>query len=641
MYKFGPFRLNVVERLLFREGLEIPLSAKSFDLLLVLIENAGHLKSRDELVETLWPKTIVGEHNLTSNLSALRKALGDEGNVPQYIQTVRSHGYRFIAPVITERLGPEAATPAAMDRQTLIGVPPRRRTGIAIGVAALVLVIVAAGVLASRLSVGPASGQGAHASLPVIAVLPFANLSADKTNAYLTEGIQDTILTRLAGIGGFRVISRTSTESYTSRPGNLKRVTQQLGATTVLEGSVQKAGDRVQVNVQLIDARTDTHIWAETYSRTLEDVFEVEGNVATQVAAALEAKLLPAEAARLTQPLTRDPQAYLLFLKANHYANQTSDRANVKDPTAAVTRAIALYRQAIARDPHFALAYAHLSLLESYAYWFEIDPTPHRIADAERTAKRALALELDLPQAHLAMGYVEYYGHRNYAAALSQFKQAAQNLPHNADVIGAMAYIHRRQGKWQQSLAGLAQAARLDPRNPRWPNENGLTLMALRRYGEAIQQFDQALAIEPDDYDAATHKIAALFLMDEPEQARRALSQIPHDVDPQGLTSTLRFETAWFARDPDRALAALDSAPTEVEGPNTLGEIPKSLFQAQALSLKGDSAGARQAYTDARKTLQAMLRTQADNPDPWGSLGLAEAGLGEKAAAIQAGRRAT
>ncbi len=532
LYVFGPFRLDVAERRLLKDGEPVALARKAFDLLLILVEAAGHLKTREELIEALWPKNIVEEQGLTTKMHALRKALGDEGTTPQFIETVRGVGYRFIAAVTVEKAAPARATlrpSAEMAR--------KRRRWLATGLASLAVVAIAAGLIAWFLAVRPA-----RSAVTTVAVLPFENLSADKANAYFASGIQDTILTRLAGIRDLRVISRSSTASYASRPANLRQVAEELGADAVLEGSVQKTGQRVLINVQLINARTDAHIWAATYTRTLDDVFGVEGDVATKIAAALMAKLQPAQAARLAQSPTQDPEAYVLFLKANYHADQALNRADAKDTDAVMEQAITLYRQAIARDPDFALAWARLSLLESYAYWFGIDYDSQRIAKAEQAAKRALALDPDLPQAHMAMGYVAYYGLKDYAAALAQFRQARERLPNDSEVIGAIAFIHRRQGKWDAALEGLRRAAALNPRNSRWPNETAITLSALRRYAQAEQQFDQALAIEPDNYDAMVRKTWVLLLAGKLEQARLALAKIPSDVRSAGtrLLAALR-----------------------------------------------------------------------------------------------------
>lgn len=305
---FGSFRLNPIERLLFRNGEPVPLPAKAFDLLLLLVESAGHLRGREELIEALWPNTIVVENSLSWHIGIVRKTLGEEEGGESYIETVRGHGYRFIAPVTVESQteaedenGSEGAKvlprrgrhePTNADWRSRVW---RTQTGVrfVLGIAAIVVI---AGFLIWRLTPRNTAPQGG-ATTPVIAVLPFENMSDDRNNAYFADGIQDTILSKLAGIGGLRVISRTSTKHYSSHPTNLKKIASELGATAIMEGSVQKTEDQVLINVQLINPATDDHIWAQVYTRSLADIFAVENNVASQVAAALKTKLVPAEVA--------------------------------------------------------------------------------------------------------------------------------------------------------------------------------------------------------------------------------------------------------------------------------------------------------------------------------------------------------
>ena len=239
------------------------------------------------------------------------------------------------------------------------------------------------------------------------------------------------------------------------------------------------------------------------------------------------------------------------------------------------------------------------------------------------------------------MGYVEYYGERDYPAALAQFTRAQEALPNDPDVIAAIAFIHRRQGKWRLALSELQRVAILDPRNPRRHYEIGVTLTELRHYDDAEQQLNQALTIEPNDYVSLIYKIRLLFLTGKTAQARRTLAAVPADVDPQGSFSALRFESAWLARKPDRALAALASAPTWVQSMNTLAQVPTNLLRAQARVLQGKTVRARKTFADARRTLRASLRIYPDNPPLLAALGVAEAGLGERQKAIRAGLRAS
>ncbi|MGH8321133.1 MAG: tetratricopeptide repeat protein, partial [Gammaproteobacteria bacterium] len=326
-----------------------------------------------------------------------------------------------------------------------------------------------------------------------IAVLPFDNLNVDKKNAYFVAGIQDLILAKLADIGDLKVISRTSTEHYGSHPENLTIVGQQLGVATLLEGSVQKAGNQVLITVQLIDAETDAHIWAQSYQRTLENVFGVEGEVAEQIATALNAKLSAAETQRLATALSSDPAANDLFLRAEYFSNQ----GNINYATAAWKQAIALYRQTIAKVPDFALARARLSYNESELAWFGGggENVQQLRADARSQAEQALALAPDLAEAHLAIGYSDYWGRGDYTGALTAFTAALKARPNDADALAATGFVLRRQGRFEAAILALQQALAHDPRNSALAFELAATTMMVSRYAEAEVEFQHALAL--------------------------------------------------------------------------------------------------------------------------------------------------
>ena len=627
VYAFGHYRLEVAERRLLQEDKPVALAGKAFDLLQLLIEAAGHLKTRDELIKSLWPDTVVEEHSLTSRVSAVRRALNDEDEIPRYIETVRGQGYRFIAAVAVE--GGE------------VRPLPRPRRILRVASAALAtLVVIGAGLIWSRVEHVSSIQQPGAVQPRSVAVLPFENLSTDPANAYFANGIQDMILTKLAGVKALRVVSRTSSEQFQSHPVDLQAVSTKLGVAAVLEGSVQKAGDQVLVNVQLIDARTDNHIWAQTYRRTLDNVFNVEGDVADQVATAMEAQLLPEEAARILSTPTRDPQAYDLFLQAEYIAIPLEE-GNAKDPLGAAQPALRLYRGALARDPGFALAEARYSYLQSYMYWADPNP-PAAVRDgARQSAERALALAPSLPQAHMAMGFVFYWGYRDYPRALAEFEAAQRDEPNNGNALGAIGYILRREGKWDEALQDFRNAASLDLLNPRWPVELGVTLTQLRRYTEAEYQFDRALAANPQNVDAIEHKAWVLLLEGKLPEAGRLLASVPHDLDTNGTVSSAKFEAAWLARDPDAALASLKSAPPWVIGFVSLQPVPISLLGAQAWALKGDRARARGEFLAAHSAIQARLDADTSDTNNAGylsSLGRVAAGLGDRDKAVAAGQ---
>src|SRR6058998_1792617 len=292
-----------------------------------------------------------------------------------------------------------------------------------------------------------------------IAVLPFNSLSDEKENAYFADGMQDDIMTNLSKIGDLKVISRTSVMSY--RGGgvrNAREIGKALGVAALLEGSVRRIGNRVRVNVQLINANNDEHIWAEDYDRDLTDVFAIQTDLAQKIASALQAKLSPTEKARLDNRPTQNPDAYLLFVQAHDYANRTD---MFRDTT---LNAEALFEQAIKLDPNFALAFADLSMVESWLY-HSSDPVPARREKARLNADEALRLQPDLSEGHLALGFSYYYGDRDYERALTEFEIAKRDLPNEAQAYMAIGAIQRRQGKWAESTANLEKSAALDPKN--------------------------------------------------------------------------------------------------------------------------------------------------------------------------------
>jgi len=486
-----------------------------------------------------------------------------------------------------------------------------------------------------------AAGVAGTASVPrkSIAVLPFDNLSADTSSAYFAAGTQDEILTRLAGIHELKVIARTSAAQYASHPQDIAHVAQQLGVATLLEGRVQRAGDQVRVAVQLVDARSGAQLWADSYDGTVKSIFSVESAIAQHVADALRAHLLPDESARIASIPTQNAAAYDRFLEAEYAVDQTEGTA-AGDPATLAARAALLYRQAIALDPRFALAYARLSYVDSYSYWLGFDHSAANLDGATREARHALALEPNLPEAHLAMGYVHYWGHRDYPAALREFDIARQSLPNDARVAAAFAFVSRRQGNPQAAITELRRAELLDPRNATWPMQLGNSFTLVRRYRDARTAFDRALAIRPDNYQSLVQKAWVLAVAGEPARARAAWAAIPARTDPKGETSAAGFEIAWLLRQPDSALAIMTRGPNVVYEPQSPGPIPAALLVGQAWAEKGDPIRAREAFDSARRTLAAQVREDPNDADGWSWLGLSYAGLGRTSEAMRAGRRA-
>lgn len=644
-YVFGPFEMDVAERRLCRDGAELPLARKAFDLLLALVEGAGRLRTREALIEALWPNTIVEEHSLTWNVSILRKALGDTGDTPQYIETVRGHGYRFIAEVgvieaaatqhSTVRAAPESS--AETSAPTTAPAPRRASTHGWLFAALASLAVLALGAFVVLRS-GPAPAERAAGTAPPhsIAVLPFDNMSPDPANAYFAGGIQEIILTKLAGIADLRVLSRAVTRSFESHPADVGSVAAQLGVDSVLVGSVQRVDDHVLINVQLIDGRNGTNLWAQSYPRALHGVFEVETEVAESVVDALKATLQPADVARVARVPTKDEHAYDDFLKAEFLAAQVW-REKAQDPVAVAAEARALYRQAIERDPRFALAWARLAYLDIHAYAYRVGIAPYRFDIAETAVAKALELDPDLPQARLAQGYVLYYGRNDFEAALTAFRHARRGMPEDGEIDAAIANAQRHLGRWDESIASYERAAALDPHDSRWPMQLGDALASLRRYDEALRAYDRAQAADPGDHAATFYKSTALLYAGRPREALRVLDGVPADFDLGGAVASIRFEAQRILGETTAAFVTIEHAPEWIESAYLPAKVPISLQQARAWEMAGDTARARVAYEAARSAIQLNLQNP-NMPIFFSVLGLIEAGLGNKDAALAAGR---
>ncbi|HEV7123727.1 MAG TPA: tetratricopeptide repeat protein [Rhodanobacter sp.] len=489
-----------------------------------------------------------------------------------------------------------------------------------IGVLAVAVALLASGYFVRRNA--PVAIANAAQAIPAksIAVLPFENLSDDKKNEYFVEGMQDLILTKLANIGSLKVISRTSTEKYKSRPDNLKQVAAELGVATILEGSVQKAGNQVLINVQLIDANSDSHIWAQSYTRTLDNVFNVEGDVAGKIADALNAKLSSAETARLASDLSSNNAANDLFLQAEYQANQGVTNYGA----ASFKSAIPLYRQAIAQAPTFALAYARLSHVQSELAWFGGDGmnVKQLNTDARSNAEQALKLAPNLPAAHLALGYSDYYGRSDYDGALKAFAVALALRPNDPDALTAQGYVERFQGRFDAALVSLQRAFALDPRKSERAFELGSTYMMMARYPDAEHWFRRALALDPHNLHA--RELLSLTIMFATGDIPGALAEMQGDDATMKLMRTGLLTTQ---RKYQEALTLLDSVPKE-SGDSAGGD---AMDRAELYRLMGDMARARPLYAEALPKLRAQVKNQQgfyNQALAWNDVAAAELGLG-------------
>jgi TolB-like protein/Tfp pilus assembly protein PilF len=473
-----------------------------------------------------------------------------------------------------------------------------------------------------------------------VAVLPFENLSEDKTNSYFAAGMQDEILTRLAGIHDLKVISRTSTEQYASHPPNLKIVAEQLGVAAVLEGSVQKAGDTAHINVQLIDTETDGHLWAESYDRELKNIFGVERDIAEKVAEALKAKLLPEEAVRVARVPTQDPKAYDLYLRALAFTNRANDQYGMTPVV--IPQAIDLLQQALAKDPKFALAAALLGRANMYMYFFGPDRTDARLEAAKTAAGQALSLQPELGEAHFAMAFYWYWGFRDYAHAQEELDLARKALPHNFDVVEIDAAIARRQGKWEKALAGLGEAQSIDPRNSSPQFEFGQTYAQLRRYADADVAYGRAAELSADPALSQIRQGQNLVAWKgDLAPLRSVLATLTPGSDADRSTRSVSYELAWLSRDYAQAVKvtekALGSTLAASRGNSVLAV---HLLQAWAYARMGDNAKASALYKAVYDEYQAGVRERPGDWDRHLTLGFAAAGLGLKEEAISEGRRA-
>ena len=468
-----------------------------------------------------------------------------------------------------------------------------------------------------------------------IAVLPFQSLSDEKENAYFADGMQDDILTNLSKIGDLKVISRMSVMSYRGDAvRNAREIGKALGVATLLEGSVRRIGNRVRVNVQLINANNDEHIWAEDYDRDLTDVFAIQTDLAQKIATSLQAKLSPNEKERLDQPPTQNSDAYLLFLQAHDYAS----RMDLFHKSSA--KAVPLFEQAIKLDPTFALAFAGLSMAESWSY-HSSDPVPARREKARLHADEALRLQPDLPEGHLALGFSYYYGDRDYDRALTEFEIARRGLPNDAQAYLAIGAIQRRQGKWAESTANLEKAAALDPKNESILMNLAYSYMALRNFEAADKTVDRAIAAAPNSFETVVFKgyVAAAWKGDL-STADKQFSAIPSDIDPNGVITWAHAGVLLWQRKFPEALTVLQKFPGETLNTNTTAPEPKAFFEGTIYLLQGDEPKAQTQFEHARAVSEQLLRDAPDDPARHAQHGLILAALGRKQEAIAEGKRA-
>jgi serine/threonine-protein kinase len=468
-----------------------------------------------------------------------------------------------------------------------------------------------------------------------IAVLPFQNLSGTPEHAYFAGGLHDELLTQLSKVAALRVISRTSVMRYAGGTTPLREIARELKVGSVVEGSIQVAGGRLRVNVQLIDAATDGHLWADRYDRTLDDAFAIQSDVAQHIVKAVGAALSSAESRGMTEAPTANAEAYRLYLQGREYFIRPG-RLRQDYETAQQ-----LYERAIEQDSGFALAHAALAEVHGLMHLLRYDPSPERLARLIEEAEIALRLAPELPKAQEAMGFAYGRGRGDFRRALASYKQAVSGLPNDARLWQRIGFSHRVLGNWEDALAGFAKSTELDPYDADLFLARGITELLTRSFDDAIRSQDRALSLAPDLHAAAIVKgWAYAHGRGQLDTLRSVLARLPESIElgPQGDVAAHRAMLHLWERNPGRLLAVLGTA----RGPVFESELtyrPVALYSGWAHHLRGDRAGARAAFDSARVLLDARL---AQVPDDWQAVaarGLALAGMKQREPALADLRR--
>jgi len=477
----------------------------------------------------------------------------------------------------------------------------------------------------------------AHKIDKSIAVLPFENLSDEKQNAYFADGIQDDVLTNLSKIGDLKVISRTSVMPYRGKASNVREIGKTLGVSTILEGSVRRVGNRVRVNVQLINTANDEHMWAEDYDRDLTDVFAIQTDLSQKIANELRAKLSPSEKAQMTRKPTENGEAYLAFVQGHNLSCAFEDFEKLKQGEQ-------LFERAIELDPNFALAMARYSQLESWIL-HNNERTVERRQKARTLANRALQLQPELPEAHLALGFSYYYGDNDFAAALKEFEIAQHGLPNESEVYLAIGAIQRRQGKWSESRASLEKAVSLNPKDM-WSLQNlSFNYAMLRNYDAAIKTIDRALAVDPTALEPLEVKsklaIAGSGDFSFAEKAFESVKSLPLTNEQKIKIAGGRANVFLLERKYSEGLQIAEGLPDDGLAILSGGLCTKYYLIGFARKSLQDDNGARAAFLKAKSAAEQQLKRSPDAADLHIQLAKVLAYLGEKEAALAEAQRAT
>jgi TolB-like protein/DNA-binding winged helix-turn-helix (wHTH) protein/Tfp pilus assembly protein PilF len=672
LYEFGDFQLDAAKRRLRRlDGTPITLTPRVFDTLLYMVEHHDSVLDKERIMEAVWPDSIVEENNLAQAVSKLRQVFGETPGSHSYIVTVPGRGYRFVAGVAKRSEGAASTEHAAgkepIEKPGLISlqVPriqrpatpwPRHPNTAWLWAFALsvVVIVIFIGLFSVPHRSLPAHARGPTSPVPIatasstpaqipeksVAVLPFDNLSDERENAYFAAGVQDEITTNLARIADLKVISRTSANLYKSgNPRNSREIAQQLGVAHLLEGNVQRIGNRLRVNAQLIKAPTDTHVWAQTYDRDVADLFAIQSEIAQAIAAQLHAKISLAEKLSIERAPTADLNAFDLYTRATSLSSPAFfSNTGKKD----LLEAVDLLNQAVSRDPTFFQAYCQLGWVHDVLYFLGYDRTSARLALAEAAIQAAFRLRPDAGEAHLARAEIFYRGYLDYDNALTELEVARQTLPNDPRIFELMGLIQRRSGRWEESTRNLEHAVDLDPRNV-------FTLLAiadsyrdLRRYAEAASAYDRVLGITPD---AVKTKAARALVELEWKANTRPLRQLIDSVQTASPAAIADIADSWLLcalaeRDAAAAKDALIASGENTPLNNDVFRFNRPFVEGIIARMTKDDDKARYAFTDARSEQEKLVQAQPSYGPPLVVLGLIDAALGRKEEAMREGRRA-
>jgi serine/threonine-protein kinase len=678
VYEFGDFQLDPVKRVLRRlDGTPVPLTPRVFDTLLYMVEHHDTVLDKERIMEAVWPDSIVEENNLAQAISKLRQVFGETPGSHSYIVTVPGRGYRFVAEVnkrkeaaapiaeqepVTNELPIQKLTPQLCESAELIPqrafealtveqrhvspLPARSRWLWAAGLSLIAIIATTVWFLVRQHPQKPLvpteSALSGTAPIPEksIAVLPFENLSDEKQNAYFAAGVQDEITSNLARIADLKVISRTSANLYKSgNPRNSREIGQQLGVAHLLEGSVQRIGARLRVHAQLIDARADTHAWAQTYDRDVSDLFAIQSDIAKAIAGQLYAKISPAEKVAIERAPTADLNAFDLYTRARSLSLPAFfSNTGKKD----LLEAVDLLNQGVSRDPAFFQAYCQLAWIHDVLYFLGYDRTSARLALAEAAIQAAFRLRPDAGEAHLARAENLYRGYLDYDDALSELEVARQTLPNDPRIFELMGLIQRRSGRWVESTHNLERAVELDPRNLFTLSAIADSYRDLRRYAEAEAAYDRALAIEPDDIKT---KVRHANVKLDWKADTRPLHELVDSVRKTSPATIPDIADAWLVcalaeRDPTAANDALMASGENTPLHNDVFRFNRPFVEGLIARMTNDDKKAQSAFSAARAEQEKIIQEQPSFAPPLVVLGLIDAALGRREEALREARRA-